>query len=72
MWLFTFACQDTRSPFDIHQYGEIVLDKLSLEADSGGSMPFTDVVKGQAKHDVARIFSALLQLVISFFLELIS
>jgi len=65
MWLFTFVCQDARSPFDIHQYGEIVLDKLSLEADSGGSMLFTDVVKGQAKHDVARTFSALLQLVTS-------
>lgn len=64
--------QDTHPPFDIHKYGEAILDKLSLEEDSGGSMSFTKVVKGQPKHDVARTFSALLQLVISFFLEFIS
>jgi hypothetical protein len=29
-------------------------------------MAFTDVVKGQEKHDVARTFSALLQLVVLF------
>nr|TKR86247.1 hypothetical protein D5086_0000239710 [Populus alba] len=39
-------------------------DKLSLETDSQKHvMAFTDVVKGQEKHDVARTFSALLQLV---------
>ncbi|XP_021291120.1 condensin-2 complex subunit H2 [Herrania umbratica] len=55
--------QDSHPPFDIHEYGERILDKLSLEADNGNVMPFTDVVKGQEKHDVARSFSALLQLV---------
>ncbi|KAF6173816.1 hypothetical protein GIB67_003817 [Kingdonia uniflora] len=54
--------QDSRPPFDIHKYGERVLDKLSIE-DSRSEMSFTDVVSGQEKHDVARIFSALLQLV---------
>uniref|UniRef100_A0A5B6Z667 Condensin-2 complex subunit H2 n=1 Tax=Davidia involucrata TaxID=16924 RepID=A0A5B6Z667_DAVIN len=55
--------QDSRPPFDIHAYGDRVLDKLSLEADSGNAMSFADVVRGQEKHDVARTFSALLQLV---------
>ncbi|KAK2989317.1 hypothetical protein RJ640_014776, partial [Escallonia rubra] len=55
--------QDSRQPFDIHEYGEKVLDKLSLEADSGNPMSFVDVVRCQEKHDVARTFSALLQLV---------
>lgn len=53
-----------RPPFDIHVYGERVLDKLSSDADGGGCMTFADVVSGQTKHDVARTFSALLQLVI--------
>ncbi|KAG9154601.1 hypothetical protein Leryth_017350 [Lithospermum erythrorhizon] len=55
--------QDSRAPFDIHEYGEIVLDKLSLEHCSPCAMSFTDIVRGQKKHDVARTFSALLQLV---------
>ncbi|XWS14109.1 hypothetical protein CRYUN_Cryun36dG0094900 [Craigia yunnanensis] len=55
--------QDSHPPFDIHEYGERILDKLSLEDDNGNVMPFNDVVKGQEKHDVARTFSALLQLV---------
>ncbi|ONK75006.1 uncharacterized protein A4U43_C03F12330 [Asparagus officinalis] len=59
----TLEEQDTHSAFDIHQYGEMILDRLSSEADNSGSMPFTNVVKGQPKHDVARTFSALLQLV---------
>ncbi|KAL4311384.1 hypothetical protein GQ457_01G030600 [Hibiscus cannabinus] len=54
--------QDSHPPFDIHEYGERILDKLSLEADKD-AMPFSDLVKGQEKHDVARSFSALLQLV---------
>ncbi|KHG03973.1 Condensin-2 complex subunit H2 [Gossypium arboreum] len=54
--------QDSHPPFDIHEYGERILDKLSLEADKD-VMPFGDLVKGQEKHDVARSFSALLQLV---------
>ncbi|XP_012083980.2 condensin-2 complex subunit H2 isoform X2 [Jatropha curcas] len=55
------AEQDSRPPFDIHGYGERILDKLSHDCDN--AMSFADVVKGQAKHDVARTFSALLQLV---------
>ncbi|XP_017702185.2 condensin-2 complex subunit H2 isoform X2 [Phoenix dactylifera] len=59
----TLEDQDTHPPFDIHLYGERIMDKLCLEVDSGGTMPFTDIVMGQTKHDVARTFSALLQLV---------
>ncbi|CAK7333338.1 unnamed protein product [Dovyalis caffra] len=55
--------QDSNPPFDIHAYGEIIVDKLSLEVERESVMAFTDVVKGQEKHDVARTFSALLQLV---------
>ncbi|KAK4433906.1 Condensin-2 complex subunit H2 [Sesamum alatum] len=56
--------QDARPPFDIHKYGERVLDKLSVDGDGGNvALSFGDVVDGQEKHDVARTFSALLQLV---------
>ncbi|KAJ4969076.1 hypothetical protein NE237_015777 [Protea cynaroides] len=59
----TLEEQDSHAPFDIHEYGERVINKLSLEADGGDGMSFTDIVRGQEKHDVARTFSALLQLV---------
>ncbi|XP_010930202.1 condensin-2 complex subunit H2 isoform X1 [Elaeis guineensis] len=59
----TLEEQDAHPPFDIQLYGERIMDKLFLEVDSGGTMPFTDIVMGQPKHDVARTFSALLQLV---------
>ncbi|XP_010278755.2 PREDICTED: condensin-2 complex subunit H2-like isoform X2 [Nelumbo nucifera] len=59
----TLEEQDSHPPFDIHEYGGQVLDKLSIKADSGGCMSFADIVAGQEKHDVARTFSALLQLV---------
>ncbi|XP_062150325.1 condensin-2 complex subunit H2 isoform X3 [Alnus glutinosa] len=55
--------QESHPPFDIHVYGERILDKLSLEAHNGNNVSFADVVKGQEKYDVARSFSALLQLV---------
>ncbi|OAY56069.1 condensin-2 complex subunit H2 [Manihot esculenta] len=55
--------QDARLPFDIHAYGERIIDKLSLEVNNDNVMSFVDIVKGQEKHDVARMFSALLQLV---------
>ncbi|KAJ6323420.1 hypothetical protein OIU76_010847 [Salix suchowensis] len=59
--------QDSHPPFDIHAYGGRIVGKLSLETDSKKHvMAFTDVVKGQEKHDVARTFSALLQLVVPF------
>ncbi|PWA64968.1 Non-SMC condensin II complex, subunit H2-like protein [Artemisia annua] len=63
--------QDARPPFDIHEYGQRTLDKLSQEADVGKSLAFTDVVRGQEKHEVARTFSALLQLVNNGNVELI-
>ncbi|KAF9622188.1 hypothetical protein IFM89_030046 [Coptis chinensis] len=59
----TLEEQDSRPPFDIHEYGTRVLDKLSLEEESGNGMSFANVVRGQQKHDVVRTFSALLQLV---------
>nr|GMD79116.1 condensin-2 complex subunit H2 [Ipomoea batatas] len=55
--------QESHPPFDIHEYGEKVLSKLSLEENSGSGVSFSDIVAGQEKHDVARTFSALLQLV---------
>ncbi|PKI48571.1 hypothetical protein CRG98_031036 [Punica granatum] len=55
--------QDSHPPFDIHEYGERIISKLSPEADQGDAMSFADIVRGQEKHDVARSFSALLQLV---------
>ncbi|GAV64158.1 DUF1032 domain-containing protein [Cephalotus follicularis] len=55
--------QDSRPQFDIRDYGERILGKLSVEADNGTAMSFAEVVKGQEKHEVARTFSALLQLV---------
>lgn len=58
--------QDARPPFDIHEYGERVLDKLSTEGEGKDALSFGEVVKGQRKHDVARTFSALLQLVKTF------
>ncbi|CAJ1963357.1 unnamed protein product [Sphenostylis stenocarpa] len=58
--------QESHPPFDIQDYGERILDKLSLlslEASSSSVMSFSDLVKGQEKYDVARSFSSLLQLV---------
>ncbi|MQM19417.1 hypothetical protein Taro_052420, partial [Colocasia esculenta] len=59
----TLEDQDSRPPFDIQQYGEKILDKLHVEAGNEARMCFTDIVMGQPKHDIARTFSALLQLV---------
>lgn len=62
--------QDARPPFDIHAYGERILDKLSSSSmdyddlnSSDAQKPFTCIVAGLEKHEVARIFAALLQLV---------
>ncbi|CAN4094949.1 unnamed protein product [Withania somnifera] len=55
--------QESHPPFDIHEYGARVLSKLSLEENDKSTMIFSDVVKGSEKHDIARTFSALLQLV---------
>ncbi|XP_031737049.1 condensin-2 complex subunit H2 [Cucumis sativus] len=55
--------QDKHHSFDIHEYGQAILEKLSSDPDIGGLMPFSAVVKGQETYTVARSFSALLQLV---------
>ncbi|KAH9314188.1 hypothetical protein KI387_022815 [Taxus chinensis] len=55
--------QDHHPPFDIHVYGERVLDKLSLDDGIGVQKSFTEIVSGEEKHEVARTFAALLQLV---------
>ncbi|XP_016470818.2 condensin-2 complex subunit H2-like [Nicotiana tabacum] len=55
--------QDSHPPFDIHEYGARILCKLSLEENGQSTKSFSDVVTGQEKHDIARTFSALLQLV---------
>lgn len=55
--------QESHPPFDIHEHGERVLGKLIKEGDYRNSMSFASVVEGQEKHDIARTFSALLQLV---------
>ncbi|CAN6920131.1 unnamed protein product [Brassica oleracea var. botrytis] len=54
--------QELHPPFDIREYGERILNKLTVE-ESGHVEAFTDLMKDQEKHDVARAFSALLQLV---------
>lgn len=54
--------QELHPPFDIREYGERILNKLTVE-DSEHVEAFTDLMKDQEKHDVARAFSALLQLV---------
>ncbi|XP_015959667.1 condensin-2 complex subunit H2 [Arachis duranensis] len=55
--------EDSRPPFDIHEYGARILDKLSLEESSSCVLSFSDLVEGQTKFDIARSFSSLLQLV---------
>ncbi|CAH8328643.1 unnamed protein product [Eruca vesicaria subsp. sativa] len=54
--------QELHPPFDIQEYGERIVNKLTVEK-SRDIETFTDLVKDQEKHDVARAFSALLQLV---------
>ncbi|PON62007.1 Condensin-2 complex subunit H [Parasponia andersonii] len=55
--------QESHPEFDIHDYGQRILHKLSLEADDRNVLSFANIVEGQEKYDVARSFSALLQLV---------
>ncbi|CAN7106776.1 unnamed protein product [Brassica rapa subsp. narinosa] len=54
--------QELHPPFDIQEYGERIVSKLTVE-ESRDVETFTDLMKDQEKHDVARAFSALLQLV---------
>ncbi|XP_059312654.1 condensin-2 complex subunit H2-like isoform X2 [Lycium barbarum] len=55
--------KESHLPFDIYEYGVRVLSKLSLEGNDESAMSFPDVVMGSEKHDIARTFSALLQLI---------
>uniref|UniRef100_A0A453L2M6 Condensin-2 complex subunit H2 n=1 Tax=Aegilops tauschii subsp. strangulata TaxID=200361 RepID=A0A453L2M6_AEGTS len=54
--------QDRNPPFDIGLYREQILDTLSSRTDTG-TASFSQIVSGHPKYDVARTFSALLQLV---------
>jgi condensin-2 complex subunit H2 len=47
------SCQDKNPPFDI----------LSSRTDNTGTASFSEIVSGRPKYEVARTFSALLQLV---------
>ncbi|XP_006658614.1 condensin-2 complex subunit H2 [Oryza brachyantha] len=55
--------QDRNPPFDIGSYGEQIIDTLSSRAENEGIASFCDIVSGKPKYEVARTFSALLQLV---------
>jgi len=55
--------QDKNQPFDIGSYGEQILDTLSSRTDNTGTASFSEIVSGRPKYEVARTFSALLQLV---------
>jgi condensin-2 complex subunit H2 len=59
--------QDKNPPFDIGLYGERIIDKLSSRTDTG-TASFSEIVSGKPKYEVARTFSALLQLVTPFIL----
>uniref|UniRef100_A0A453L358 Condensin-2 complex subunit H2 C-terminal domain-containing protein n=1 Tax=Aegilops tauschii subsp. strangulata TaxID=200361 RepID=A0A453L358_AEGTS len=56
------SSQDRNPPFDIGLYREQILDTLSSRTDTG-TASFSQIVSGHPKYDVARTFSALLQLV---------
>ncbi|KAK3125159.1 hypothetical protein QOZ80_7BG0601080 [Eleusine coracana subsp. coracana] len=55
--------QDKNPPFDIGSYGEQILDTLSSTTDNTGIASFGEIVSCRPKYEVARTFSALLQLV---------
>jgi len=59
------SSQDKNPPFDIGSYGEQILDTLSSR-DNTGIASFSEIVSGRPKYEVARTFSALLQLVTPF------
>lgn len=61
VWFLLYD-QELHPPFDIQEYGERIVNKLAVE-ESRDVETFTDLMKDQEKHDVARAFSALLQLV---------
>ncbi|XP_020395443.1 condensin-2 complex subunit H2-like isoform X2 [Zea mays] len=49
-------------PFDIGSYGEQILDTLSSRTNNTGTASFSEIVSGRPKFEIARTFSALLQL----------
>uniref|UniRef100_A0A0D9WZH5 Condensin-2 complex subunit H2 n=1 Tax=Leersia perrieri TaxID=77586 RepID=A0A0D9WZH5_9ORYZ len=55
--------RDRNPPFDIGSYGEQIIDTLSSRTDNSGIASFGEIVSGKPKYEVARTFSALLQLV---------
>ncbi|GBG63417.1 hypothetical protein CBR_g38039 [Chara braunii] len=66
--------QDARPEFDIHAYGERLLDRLevatatqgiaaSQQKSNGKKSSFSNLVSGFKKYDVSRSFAAMLQLV---------
>ncbi|KAL6840724.1 hypothetical protein ACP4OV_029588 [Aristida adscensionis] len=55
--------QDRNPPFDIGLYGEQIIETLSSRTDNTGVASFSEIVSGRPKYEVARTFSALLQLV---------
>ncbi|PWZ33606.1 Uridine kinase-like protein 1, chloroplastic [Zea mays] len=55
--------QDRNPPFDIGSYGEQILDTLSSRTNNTGTASFSEIVSGRPKFEIARTFSALLQLV---------
>nr|BAC83719.1 hypothetical protein [Oryza sativa Japonica Group]BAD31322.1 hypothetical protein [Oryza sativa Japonica Group] len=54
---------DRNPPFDIGSYGEQIIDTLSSRTENAGIASFSEIVSGKPKYEVARTFSALLQLV---------
>ena len=63
--------QDKNPPFDIGSYGDQILDTLSSRTDNMGIASFYEIVSGRPKYEVARTFSALLQLVNPFSLPVL-
>jgi condensin-2 complex subunit H2 len=61
--MHTMSSQDKNPPFDIGSYGEQILDTFSSSTDNMGIASFSEIVSGRPKYEVARTFSALLQLV---------
>ncbi|AQK79827.1 Condensin-2 complex subunit H2 [Zea mays] len=54
---------DKNQPFDIGSYGEKILDTLSSRTNNARIASFSEIVSGKPKYEIARTFSAILQLV---------
>ena len=68
------SAEEDRSAFDIHDYGGIILERLTGDDPNNaeeaapaeqedGAVPFQRVVACDNRFDVARMFAAMLQLV---------